>query len=1000
MSFYKSTTLNTWISNEKVNTVRVNGVNTVRQTSVSTVKGTGITAVKASAGCVWRPKMTDLNNVSKDNSGSWVSKRGNPQQALKNKGIFNSGCSRHMTGNKDFLIDYQDIDGGFVAFGGSARGGKITGKIRTDKLDFEDVFFVKELKTVVPSGDLTCLFAKATIDESKLWHRRLGHVNFKIMNKLVKENLVRGLPLKIFDNDHTCVACQKGKQHKASCKAKLMSFISQPLQMLQMDLFGLTFVRSINHKTYCLEVTDDFSRYKSSDETYKNDTADDAVGEATRASSNNSFNTVSTPVNTASTPRTSNDAGPSFVPLGGSFPLNVNDLPDVPFMPNLEDTAEVHNIGIFGSAFDDEDLDTYNSPFADQVMGAEADFNNMEPSTVISPIPTTKVHSIHLKNQIVRDLRIEAIRLFLAYASFMNFVVYQMDVKSAFLYGTIEDEVYVSQHPGFMDPEFLEKVYKVEKALYGLHQAPRALYETLSTYLLDNGFYRGQIDKTLFIKRVKGDILLVQVYVDDIIFGSTKKSLCTDFEQIIHKMFQMSLMGELTFFLGLQVKQKEDGIFISQDKYVGEILNKFGFSSVGTANTPMETNKALTKDEDGEDVDIHLYRLMIGSLMYLTSSRPDIIDYAGASLDRKSTIGGCQFFGSRLISLQCKKQIVMANSTTKAEYIVASHCCGQVLWIQNQMFDYGYNFMQTKIHVYNKSAICVVKNPVYHSKTKHIEIRHHFIRDSYEKRLIEMVKIHTDNNVADLLNKAFDRRLMMYKYSGLYTSWIEVGSVERAITTASSLDAAQDSDNIIRTQTTTMPNVDIPQGMDTGGSPKLQDTIGGALAQTKSKRMLENPNEPPLSEGHTSGSGEGRMENQFELTANVPITSHDSSLLGGFTPGSDEAVEILRLKKRVKRLERKRKSRTSQPRRRKYRQVASLDDDLKWMHPNRGGAVTRQIHTLFMDGTPMEINMLVEKKYPLIKELLEKMLNLQLEAEEESTMTFELIKFIKSMLEE
>ncbi|GJU85511.1 putative ribonuclease H-like domain-containing protein [Tanacetum coccineum] len=307
----------TRISNEKVNTVRVNGVNTAGQTAVSAVKGNGVTAVKASAGCVWRPKMTDLNNVSKDNSGSWVSKRGNPQQALKNKGIFDSGCSRHMTGNKDFLTDYQDIDGGFVAFGGSARGGKITGKgkIRTDKLDFEDVFFVNELKfnlfsvsqmcdkknsvlfteteclvlspdfklldesqvllrvprqsnmysfdlrNVVPSGDLTCLFANATIDESKLWHRRMGHVNFKTMNKLVKGNLVRGLPSKIFVNDQTCVACQKGKQHKASCKTKLVSSISQPLQMLHMDLFGPTSVRSINHKTYCLVVTDDFSRF-------------------------------------------------------------------------------------------------------------------------------------------------------------------------------------------------------------------------------------------------------------------------------------------------------------------------------------------------------------------------------------------------------------------------------------------------------------------------------------------------------------------------------------------------------------------------------------------------------------------------------------------------------------------------------------------------------------------------------------------------------------------
>ncbi|GKB22416.1 putative ribonuclease H-like domain-containing protein [Tanacetum coccineum] len=311
---------------------------------------------------------------------------------------------------------------------------------------------------------------------------------------------------------------------------------------------------------------------------------------------------------------------------------------------------------------------------------------------------------------------IEAIRLFLAYASFKDFMVYQMVVKSAFLYGKIEEEVYVCQPPGFEDPDFPDRVYKVEKALYGLHQAPRAWYETLSTYLLDNGFQRGKIDKTLFIIREKGDILLVQVYVDDIIFGYTKKSLCTEFKKMMHKKFQMSSMGELTFFLGLQVKQKEDGIFISQDKYVTEILKKFGFTDVKTASTPMETQKPLLKDEDGEEVDVHLYRSMIGSLMYLTSSRPDIMfvvcacaryqvnpkvshlhavkrifrylkgqpklglwypkdspfdlvaytdsDYAGASLDRKSTTGGCQFLRCRLISWQCKKQTVVANSTT------------------------------------------------------------------------------------------------------------------------------------------------------------------------------------------------------------------------------------------------------------------------------------------------------------------------------------------------
>ncbi|GKA98633.1 putative ribonuclease H-like domain-containing protein [Tanacetum coccineum] len=243
-----------------------------------------------------------------------------------------------------------------------------------------------------------------------------------------------------------------------------------------------------------------------------------------------------------------------------------------------------------------------------------------------------------------------------------------------------------------------------EKALYGLHQAPGAWYGTLSTYLLDNGFQRGQIDKILFIKRVKSDILLVQVYVDDIIFGSTKKELCIEFEKLMHKKFQMSSIGKLTFFLGLQVTQKDDGIFISQDKYVDEILKKLGFSTMKTASTPMETSKPLMNDENAEDVDVHLYRLMIGSLMYLTSSRPDIMfvvcacarfqvtpkvshlhvmkrifrylkgqpklglwypkdspfdleaysdsDYAGASLDRKSITGGCQFLRSRLIAWQ------------------------------------------------------------------------------------------------------------------------------------------------------------------------------------------------------------------------------------------------------------------------------------------------------------------------------------------------------------
>ncbi|GJX73011.1 putative ribonuclease H-like domain-containing protein [Tanacetum coccineum] len=374
--------------------------------------------------------------------------------------------------------------------------------------------------------------------------------------------------------------------------------------------------------------------------------------------------------------------------------------------------------------------------------------------------------------------RIEAIRIFLAFASYMGFIVYQMDVKSAFLYGKIDEEVYVSQPPGFIDPKYPKKVYKVVKALYGLHQALRACYATLSTFLLKNGYRRGTIDKTLFIKKDKNDIMLVQVYVDDIIFGSTKRSWSDEFKALMKSIFQM------------------------------KILKKFDFARVKTVSTLIETQKPLVKDEEASDVDVHLYRSMIGSLMYLTASRPDIMfavfacsrfqvtpktsylnavkrifrylkgkpklglwyprvslfyleaysdsDYAGANLDRKSIIGGCQFLGRRLISWQCKKHTIMATSTTESEYVAAANYCGQVLWIQNQMLDYGFNFMNTKIYIDNESTICIVKNPVFYSKTKHIAIRHHFIRDVYEKKLIHVLKIHTDDNVADLLTKALD----------------------------------------------------------------------------------------------------------------------------------------------------------------------------------------------------------------------------------------------------
>ncbi|GJX42425.1 putative ribonuclease H-like domain-containing protein [Tanacetum coccineum] len=905
---------------------------------------------------------------------------GNPQYTLQDQGIFDSGCSRNMTRNKSFLTDYQEINGGFVAFegspkGGSPKGGKITrkGKIRTEKLDFEDVYFVKELKFNLFSVLQMCdkknnvLFTETEclvlspdfklLDESQ------------VLLKVPRQNNMYSFDLKnvVPSGDSLLPTTFWAEAISTACYVQNRVLVTKPHNKTPYELLhgrppSISFMRPFGCFVTILNTLDPLGKFnEKADEGFfvgysinskafrsSKDAVDDDAGKKTNeepahegerngyANSTSRDSIVSLSVSTARQNFT-----------------NADDLPTNHLIHDLEDT------GILSDAYDNEDV------------GANADHNNLEITmNRLVDLPKGK-HAIGTKwvyrnkkdkrGIVVRNkarlvaqgytqeeginydevfapvARIEAIRLFLAYASFMGFIVYQMDVKSAFLYGTIEEEVYVCQPPGFEDPQFPDKVYKVEKALYGLHQAPRAWYETLSTYLLENGFIRGIINKTLFIKKDKGDILLVQVYVDDIIFGSTKNSLCVEFEQMMHKKFQMSSMGELTFFLGLQVMQKDDGFFISQDKYVADILKKFDFITVKIVSTPIETNKALLKDKEAEDVDVHLYRLMIGSLIYLKASRPDIMfsvyacarfqvtpkvshlnavkrifrylkglpklglwylmdspfdleafsdsDYAGASLDRKSTIGGCQFLGKS--------------------------CYGQVLWIQNQMRDYGFYFMNTKIYIDNESTICIVKNPVFHSKTKHIEIRHHFIRDSYEKKLIQVIKIHTDHNVADLLTKDFDVSRMekattnassleaeqdseaqiRFEAASKHSNDLPLSRVNtlrsgedimklkelmeleddrvvRAATTASSLEAKQESGNIHKTRPTVTLNKTSPQVLGSGSGPRRQDTtLGGADAQT---------------------SGEDNMEHPVDLTDFVPLTPHDSPLLGGHTPGSDE----------------------------------------------------------------------------------------------------------------
>ncbi|GJU81819.1 putative ribonuclease H-like domain-containing protein [Tanacetum coccineum] len=554
----------------------------------------------------------------------------NPYMDLHDKGVFDSGCSRNMIGNISYLTVYEEIDGGYVAFRGNPKGGKIIRKGKFDGKANEGFFVGYSLNS------------KA----------------FRVFNSRTR---------KVEENMHITF-------HES-----IPNIIGSGPDWL-FDIDALT--RIMNYEL-------------------------NVAGTQT-----NSFLVNNVDENTSS--QLQDDLNMPTLEENSIFDyLNDEDVGAEPDMSNLDTTIEVEEPKKVAQALEDP---SWTEAMQEELLQFKN--KNDEKGIVIKNEEIlvaqgyTQEERIDYDEVIALVARIEAIRLFLAYASFKDIVVYQMDVKSAFIYGKIEEEVYVCQPPGFEDPDFPDRVYKVEKELYGLHQAPRAWYETLSTYLLDNRFQRGKIDKTLFIKRYKGDILLVQVYVDDIISGLTKKEL-----------------------------SKNDGIFISQDKYVAEILNKFDDKDVKIASTPMYTEKALLKDSDGDDVYVHLYKSMIGSLMYLTSSRPDIMfavctcarfqvtpkvshlhavkrifrylkgqpklglwypkdspiklvsysdsNYVGASLDRKSTIVGYQFLGYRLISWQCKKQNMIATSTTEAEYVAPASCCGQVLWIQNQMLDYG-----------------------------------------------------------------------------------------------------------------------------------------------------------------------------------------------------------------------------------------------------------------------------------------------------------------------
>ncbi|KAL4590759.1 hypothetical protein LXL04_003702 [Taraxacum kok-saghyz] len=407
--------------------------------------------------------------------------------------------------------------------------------------------------------------------------------------------------------------------------------------------------------------------------------------------------------------------------------------------------------------------------------------------------------------------RLEAVRIFLAYAASKKFQVYQMDVKCAFLNGELEETVYVEQPPGFVNEKFPDHCCILDKVVYGLKQAPRAWYETLTKFLKLSNFKQGAVDPTLFRKKVGDHLMMVQIYVDDIIFGSTDPKLTMEFKTLMETKFEMSSMGPINYFLGFNVFQNSEGIFINQEAFTKKLLIKFGMTGGSKVKVSMAFRTKLKPLLDEPAADQTLYRGMIGSLLYLTSSRPDIIylqnttslgiwypantgffvqaftdsDLGGCNLDLKSTSGGCQFLDRKLVSWQSRKQTCVSLSTAEAEYIAAATCTSQVIWIQSQLRDYGVNTKKIPIYCDSESTIRICHNPVQHSKMKHIALRYHFIKDHIEEGNIEIHFVKTTEQLADIFTKALTEIPFMKILRGL--GMMEAHNISTALTLSNSV---------------------------------------------------------------------------------------------------------------------------------------------------------------------------------------------------------------------
>ncbi|GKA18064.1 retrovirus-related pol polyprotein from transposon TNT 1-94, partial [Tanacetum coccineum] len=802
----------------------------------------------------------------------------------EDEGYVDSGCSRHMTRNMSYLSNFKEFDEGYVTFGGGAKRGKITAT--KDETSGILKSFITEIENLVDKKVKIIRCDNETEFKNKVMSKFCEHKGIKREFSIARTPQQNGIAERrnktLIEAARTMLADSIlpttfwAEAVNTACYVQNRVLVVKPHIKTPYELFRGSLMESQMKILCCTQgvnttgpsINTEPDMFSLGDNATLEATHADFFGDETEVDMSNITTTYlvpSTPntrihkdhsldhvigdvqsgVQTRRMTKTTNEQGFISAVYEGKTHEDLHTCLFACFLSQEEPKriAKALSDSAWVEAMQEELLQfklqkvwvLVDLPKGKRAIGTKWVFRNKkdERGIVIRNKARlvaqghTQEEGIDYDEVFSPVAKIEAIRLFLAYASFMRFMVYQMDVKSAFLYGRIKEEVYVYQPLGFEDPDYPDKVYKVVKALYGLHQAPRA-WSMLMTL-------------SLALQRRR-----------------------------------------------LQVKQKEDGIFISQDKHVAKILRKFSFTHVRTASTTMDTKKLLLKDLNGDDVDVHLYMLMIGSLMYLTSTRPDIMfavcacarfqvspkvshlhdvkrifrylkgqpklvaysdsDYDRASLDRKFTTGDCQFLGCRLISWQCKKQTVVATSSTEAKYMAVTSCCGQDVCT-------GMDKLHNNKQKWVKGQE-IPLNPNTHPQLLHYLILNQSLFHHYfnPKRLKDLGKP----------KRATERSqssgpIPLVANETVIKEWEDI--MERAATTASSLEAEQDSGNINRTQSMATLNESFPQGTGSGSGPRCQDTIlGDAEAQIRFEAASKQSNDPPLSRVNTLRSGEDSMK--------------------------------------------------------------------------------------------------------------------------------------------